>query len=103
MATRASIEIDFQRAKVQAAKLERIASQMNTLANQTLGGTLQNLSVGWKGENANLYIAKGNKLQEKINVTAGDLRGVASDIRKVAERIYRAEMEALSLAESRNY
>ena len=61
MATRASIEIDFQRAKVQAAKLERIASQMNTLANQKLGGTLQNLSVGWKGENANLYIANRNK------------------------------------------
>lgn len=101
MATRASIEMDFKRAKAQAAKLEQIASDMDGLANEQLNGSMQNLSSGWKGENANAYIAKGEKLQSKMNASASDLRNVASDIRRAAERIYRAELAALELAEKR--
>ena len=66
-------------------------------------GTMQNLSLNWKGESANRYLAKGERLQGKMNVTANELRRIASDIRRVARNLYNAELAALEIASQRNY
>ena len=103
MATRASIEMDFQRAIGQANKLESIASRLDGLANNRLKSSMQTLAMGWKSESAVLYMDKGEKLKTKINMSASDLRVCADDIRKEAKRIYDAEMAALELAANRVY
>lgn len=103
MASRASIEFDFHKAKAQADRLDAVADQLNRLSDHKFGGTMQHLSANWKGENASLYLSKGGKLQGQMNETARELHNIASDIRAVAERIYRAEMEALRIAEQREY
>lgn len=103
MATRASIEFDFRKAIEQAKKLEEVADSLSTLSNSKMQSTLQSISTNWKGENAAAYIAKGNTLSEQITDSAGDLLAIANRIRTVAERVYRAELEALAIAEMRLY
>lgn len=102
MASRAQIEMDFRRAMAQADHVDQLAERLSSVSNKQFGGTLQNLSSGWKGDNANLYMQKGAKLQNKMNVSARDLHNTASDIRRAAKRLYAAEMAALAIAQTRN-
>lgn len=103
MATRQTIEFNFRKALGQADKIDTIANNLSKLSGTEFGGTLQNLSVNWKGENASLYLSKGSSLQEKMNGTVSELHSVASDIRTIAKRLYDAEMAALSIAAERIY
>lgn len=103
MASRSTIIFNFNQAKSQADKLDSIADRMATIGNSDLDGTMQNIFVNWKGESASLYLRKGNELERDIVSTANALHNIAAQIRAVAERIYRAEMAALEIAERRNY
>lgn len=101
--TRAAIRINFQRAKNQASTLEQIAEDLSRLSCNDFAGTMQLISTNWKGNNANAYLQKGFRLQDDMNDTVQQLREVASEIRRIAQRIYDAEMAALRIAEQRNY
>lgn len=103
MATKARIEFDFKKALKQASELERIADRIGTISRKNMQDTLQNVSGGWKGENAEIYLKKGEQLSEKIYTTADDLRQTAADIKAIAKKIYEAEMRALSIAKKRDY
>lgn len=103
MATRATIEFDFRKALGQADKIEAIADRLGKLSESEFGDIMQNLSVGWKGDNASQYLSKGSRLQEKMNGTVKELYSVAADIREIAKRIYEAEMAALAIATDRIY
>ncbi len=103
MATRESIEFDFQQAIAQAEKIEELSVALNTLANNKFQGTLQNIQVNWKGERSVQYLSKGSKLQGKMDGTACDLSQIAEDIRTIAKRIYDSEMAALAIAAKRDY
>jgi uncharacterized protein YukE len=103
MATRASIEFDFHKAMKDADTVDGIADKLSKLAVDRFDGTMQNLAANWKGENASLYLNKGQKLESDMQNTAGDLRDIASDIRTIARRVYAAEMRALEIAERREY
>lgn len=98
-----SIEFDFRQAIQRAEELEEIAADMKKLANDDLGGSLQNLSIAWKGEAANAYIQKGSRLKEKILKNSNDLTKAASTIRSIAKRTYKAEMTAYRIAMEREY
>lgn len=101
MATRATIEMDFNLARKQADHLEELADRLRGLSDNKFGGTLNNISGNWKGENASLYLTKGQKLQTKMNKSSAELYQIASDIRLIAKRIYDAEMANLLIAETR--
>ncbi len=103
MATRQSIEFDFRQACDQADRLDSIADNLSNLAKNKLGTSMQTLSQNWKGENATAYLGKGNTLQGNISASSSQLRGIASDIRTIAQNIYNAEMAALEIAERRSY
>jgi len=102
MSSRRTIEFDFRLAKQKANELDEIAENLQNLSNHKFNNTMQNLSAGWKGESASLYLNKGQILQKDIIKTSKNLREVASTIRAVAKRIYEAEMEALRIAEERD-
>lgn len=103
MATRESIEFDFNQAKSQADQLDTVADNLGGLARKELYGSMQTLSQNWKGKNADAYLSKGNTLQGEITASASTLHQIASDIRTIARNIYNAEMEALRIAEEREY
>lgn len=103
MATRASIEFDFRKAMGEADEIDNIANRLSNLSQSKFGGTLQNIAANWKGENADIYLNKGSRLQENMGGTVSELHNIASDIRTIARRIYQAEMAALAIAQQRDY
>ena len=103
MATRESIQFDFDQARRQADSLDQIADNLDGLGKSKLNDSMQTLSQSWKGANADAYLAKGSSLKQDITASASELRSIASDIRTIARNIYNAEMEALRIAEEREY
>ncbi|MBS6645295.1 MAG: hypothetical protein KH366_17085 [Clostridiaceae bacterium] len=103
MSSRSEIRFNFRTAIKQAERLETSADQLKKLANASLETSLDTLSESWKGENAGAYIRKGVMLQKDIAATSEELNRVAADIRRIAKRIYDAEMEALRIASRRDY
>lgn len=101
MATRYSIQMDFNKASRQADKLDEIANSMDREASRGLADILNVLGNDWRGENADKYIRKGFTLKEDMDSTAKSLHQTAATIRYAAKRIFDAEMENLRIAEER--
>lgn len=101
--SRTAIIFNFRKAIQQADELDDIARQLSRMASSDFSATMQKVSANWKGANASAYLVKGNRLQGDMVSTAAALRGIATEIRNVARRIYNAEMRALAIAEDRSY
>lgn len=99
--TKASIAMDYTKAKRQADQIDTIANNLTRLSNNDFASSMQNISANWKGENASGYLRKGAILQGDISQTAKNLHAIASDLRSAALRIYKAEMQALAIAQER--
>lgn len=85
--------MDFQMVMAQVDRLDEIAERLSQASEKKLGNTLQDLSLGWKGENASAYLRKGAKLQNRINDSAGDLHNIAEDMRNRAKRMYETQQD----------
>ena len=59
MLSEGTITFNFNRAMQQARELDEIAANLSNLATSDFEGTLQNISMNWKGENARKYLIKG--------------------------------------------
>lgn len=103
MATKASIYFNFKKAMDQADQIDNVANNLSRLSRDRFSSTMQGISANWKGNNASLYLNKGEKLQHNMNGSASELHSIASDIRTVARRLYQAEMAALEIAQKREY
>ena len=91
MTEKERLETDFHIAMAQADKLDEITERLAAVSEKKLGSALQDLSRGWKGENASAYLRKGAKLQGRISGTSLELHSIAEDMRSRARRIYGAE------------
>ena len=98
-----SIQMDFQKAKNQAARLEKIAKDLNRIANNEIPSCMRDISSKWKGEHARSYTNKGGVIEENLRSIEGSLNQTASTIRIIAQNTYNAEKAALDLAKKRNY
>ncbi len=96
------IKINFQTAQAQAQKLEDIADNMRNLANQQMLNTIQEMSACWKGETAAIYFRKAEQVRQDVSKTAEKLYETASSIREQAKRVYDAEMQAITLAQTKS-
>lgn len=101
MANEISIKVDFIKAKRQAEEFEKIADQLRAIANGEIDGAMSGVSSGWKGDSADLFLKKGNKLKEDVIKTANQLDAAARTLRQNAQSIYNAEMRALEIAKKR--
>lgn len=97
------IKMNFRAASVMAERLDTLAKKMSNLAENRYYGTLRNISNNWKGENAEAYVRKGEKVKSKMSRTAADLRSAAATVRTIAKNTYDAEMRAYQIAQTRNY
>lgn len=98
-----TIYMNYRQAVNQAERLQEQAEQLSRIANTRMADMMVRLNGNWKGENAEIYLAKCAALQEKIGRTARGLFAAAAAIRTAAERTYQAEMRALELARQRSY
>ena len=91
------IFINFQRAEEQVAKLRAIATKVESLGQDDMGGAIAKLKTDWTGENAEAFLLKAFKLQKKVNVTASQIRQIADTMEAMAKRIRDAELKAISI------
>lgn len=98
-----TIQMNFQRAKSQADKLERIARDLSRVADNDMSGCMRDVSANWKGENAKIYVNKGYAVAENIRSIASGLNQAAATVRTIAQNTYNAERRALELAKKRKY
>lgn len=98
MKEKAAIEMDFARARAASNKLEEMASAYIRVI-QTNEDIKEELVSKWKDENSKLFISKYNYIDEKLTNYAKQLMRVAETVHKIAENVYRAEMEALEVIE----
>ncbi|MBO5303961.1 MAG: WXG100 family type VII secretion target [Lachnospiraceae bacterium] len=97
------INMDFNNAKNQAANLEAVAKNIENMINNDFEPCMRGISANWKGDNAENYVKKGNRLKADIEKTAKNLRKAASTIRTIAKNIYDAEKAAYEIAQARKY
>ena len=99
MKTAWQIQMDFNRAMDAAKRLRSIARSMDNNATN-MGNTIRTINGSWDGENSDLYIAKGTKVQGNISTTADGIRRVADAIERIAVRTRDAELAAISIADN---
>lgn len=97
------IDIDFEMMMMQANTLERIAEQMETLGSKSFETTLQSIAASWKGDNANLYLEKGEILKNNTITTAQNLRDIAQSLKARTKFLYSREKAAIEIAAKRTY
>ena len=98
-----SIRMDFERAKAAASRLDDIADSIARMMSGDYESSLDSVGHSWRGENATLFLTKGNELREKIEKIISDLRAAAEVIRRIAQNTYDSEMRALEIARQREY
>ena len=96
-----SIRLNYQRAIVQADKLTEIGRSIKYMADRDYEDAINGISSAWKGENANTYISKARALQGKIKATGQSLINTADEMRRKAQIIRDAELDALRIAQER--
>ena len=87
MKSRSQIKMNFAKARADADKIDRIAATMKTLSRRN---------------NSRLFLKKEGQLQRNIDQTVRSLNDIAADIRRIAQRVYEAEMRAYEIATRRN-
>jgi uncharacterized protein YukE len=97
------IQMDFNKAKSQANRLDEIAKELTQIADSQLGGVLSGVNSAWKSDTASEYIKKGKTVQDQLKKRANELTKTATSIRTIAQNTYNAEMKAYRLAKTRTY
>lgn len=92
--------MNFREAMRQAGELETLAGRVRETANQKVEQSMQMLSTGWKGNNANEFLRKYSELKKQILDSANELEAIADDVRRTARAVYNAEMTALQIAKT---
>ncbi len=95
MKTAFQIRMDFNKANRQAAELDDLAEKIKRIGTNKLGDALNEVRASWTGENASMFIQKGNLVGNQLVNHSKNLRNTAATIRRIAKRIYDAEMAAL--------
>ena len=101
MKSKSRIKMNFAKARNDAAGIDQVAVNLRSLSRNQLNSSINNLSSAWTGANARLFLRKEGQLQNDIEQTARALNEIADDIRRIAQRVYDAEMRAYAIAARR--
>lgn len=101
MKSSAEIRFDFQNARLQADRLDDLADRLERQVADQMADGAQRLHSVWTGDSASRFIAKHDELQQQVRQNIRDLRSIAEEIRRIAKRVYDAEMEALRIVAQR--
>ena len=97
------IWMDYQNATNQANRLDEIANKIENTSQKDLMGNLNQLAANWKSDSSNQYRRKGQNISNNLTSIAKNVRTTANTIRTMAKNTYDAEMQALSIANTRTY
>lgn len=97
------IEINFVEAIKKADEIEEIADRLENVVSRSVQNSMEELSHGWKGENASLFFKRQNPLPSEIQATIRDIRRISQRIRRIAQLFHDVEMKAVNLFSRRIY
>ncbi len=97
--TAAKIRFNFDSARARANELDEIADMLRRKCLKGMQDAQEELAAAWKGENANRFLQKSERLELEIQKSAAKLHSVSEAIRQNARIIYDAEMQARRIAE----
>ncbi len=97
-----AIWFNYNQAITQANRLDDLAEKL-VRSRRNVEENMRIVGYSWQGSSANSYLTKGARLEEQMNSTARNLRNMASEIRRIAERIRRIELANLAIAQRRRY
>lgn len=101
MKSKSRIKMNFTKARNDAAKIDQVAANLRSLSRNQMNASINHLSTAWTGVNSRLFLKKEGQLQTDIEQTARVLNDIADDIRRIAQRVYDAEMQAYEIATRR--
>ncbi len=98
MKTEWQIQMDFEKAMQAAEKLRGVAQKMDGNASD-MSSTINSIDSNWDGENSDLFLEKGRRVQGNITLTAEGIRKVVNSIETIATRTRDAELAAIRIAD----
>lgn len=101
--TKNQILFNYNQSISKAKELENVSNELRRIAQKDMENSINNLSGAWKGKSASEYLNIANTLQKKIESSSKELNKTADKIRRIAENIKNAELQALAIAEARTY
>lgn len=101
MKTKESIRIDFDNAMRQAVSADNCSEELRNVERK-LQEVISELSGGWKGEAASLYLEKCEALAKKISKSANDMSRISGTIKKTARIYYETEKAALDIVNQKS-
>jgi len=101
--TKSQLYMDFTAAKAKASQLEEQASRLEKSVNSEYSNGVNTARGAWKGESADAFRRKADKVAAQTKQAAANMRKIATAIRQAAQTVYNAEMRALEIAEKRTY
>ena len=100
--TKISIRLALQSAQKQADKFEEIARKVEKQRDRLIESEGE-LCSEWVGDNAGRYQEKMQRREADLDWVITNLYRIAEVVRTVSQNTYNADMEALQVAENRNY
>lgn len=89
------IRINFEQARTQARALETQAGKLSQLSGG-MTGVCQSLEVCFRGDAAACWQKDAAELQRMLQAAGTELSAEAAQLRKIAGRIYEAELQAIA-------
>ena len=96
------IQMNFRNANQTADRLQTMSNKLKNLANERYYSSLRSISTSWKGENAERFLKKAEKVKNDMVRTSSDLTKAADAVRTIARNTYNAEMRAREIAMTRS-
>jgi WXG100 family type VII secretion target len=90
----AILNFNYDKARQQAQRVEETADQLRALANNQMANAIASINASWDGESSNLFLRHCEETRARMLTRANELTEIASRIRKVAQILHDAEMEA---------
>lgn len=103
MATRLEIEFNYQKAMAQVRELRSLSTSLKKVGDNQIADCMRDVSKNWKCDNSTDYVAKGNKLKQKVVKSAGKISDVADALSTMAENIKNAELKSLDIVKTDSY
>ena len=103
MKSRVEIMFDYRLAIAQARRLDEVAAKLENVVYRDMESTIETLRSSWQSDSSSQFIAKTERVREKLGQDATKIRKVAASIRNTAEAIKNAELKSLEIAKQRTY
>lgn len=78
--------VDYQKALRQADRLDECAGEIQVLASGEMEDIMQAVAAAWKGENAEKFLLKEEKIGNELEKTGKDIQRIADSLRNAARR-----------------